>query len=249
MSSKYSNTWRRVALSVALPSWVFLGFILAQALLLVLVSALQFMGGSFGAVNPFLLNTILSVVIYMFAISLVIGVPWLVKRYRTTRTELGLQRAPNWLDFAWLPLGAVVYFVLSALLTSIALLLFPFFDSTQAQDTGFAGISGQFEYILAFIALVVVAPFAEEVLFRGYLFGKLRKYAPVWVAVLITSLVFAVVHFQWNVGVDVFALSIVLCVLRIITGSLWPAIFLHMAKNGLAFYFLFINPLALGILG
>lgn len=222
---------------------------LAQALLIVVVSVLQFTGLSFAALNPFLLNTLLSIVIYTFALTIVIGVPWLVKRNRTSRADLGLQRAPNWQDFAWLPLGAVVYVVLSALLISIAFLVLPFFDSAQPQDTGFTGISGQFEYVLAFVALVIIAPFAEEVLFRGYLFGKLRKYAPVWVAVLITSLVFAVVHFQWNVGVDVFALSIVLCVLRVITGSLWPAIFLHMAKNGLAFYLLFINPLGLSILG
>ena len=178
-----------------------------------------------------------------------IGLPWAIKRYRTSLSELGVHRWPNWKDGIWLPLGAVGYVILSALLTSVALVVLPFFDSQQPQDTGFSGISGQFEYILAFVVLVIVAPVAEEVLFRGYLFGKLRKYAPVWVAVLVTSVVFAVVHFQWNVGVDVFALSIVLCVLRIITGSLWPAIFLHMAKNGLAFYLLFINPLALGILG
>ena len=110
-------------------------------------------------------------------------------------------------------------------------------------------MASQFEYVLAFISLVIVAPFAEEVLFRGYLFGKLQKYTSVWLSILITSLLFAVVHFQWNVGIDVFVLSIVLCLLRIVSGSLWPAILLHMVKNGVAFYFLFINPSLLSTLG
>ena len=172
MSSSSSSVWRRVALSIGVPAWVFLGFILAQALLLVVISALQYVGVVFSAFNPFLLNAILSVVIYALALLLVIGLPWAIKRYRTSLSELGVHRWPNWKDGIWLPLGAVGYVILSALLTSVALVVLPFFDSQQPQDTGFSGISGQFEYILAFVVLVIVAPVAEEVLFRGYLFGK-----------------------------------------------------------------------------
>jgi len=55
--------------------------------------------------------------------------------------------------------------------------------------------------------------------------------------------VFAVAHFSWNVGVDVFALSIVLCSLRIMTKTIWAPILVHMIKNGIAFFILFISPL------
>jgi len=88
----------------------------------------------------------------------------------------------------------------------------------------------------------VIAPFAEEVLFRGYLYGKIKHYAPVWLAIILSSVLFGVAHGAWNVGVDTFALGIILCLLREITGSLWASIFVHMAKNGLAYYLLFINP-------
>jgi membrane protease YdiL (CAAX protease family) len=86
-------------------------------------------------------------------------------------------------------------------------------------------------------------------LFRGYLLGKLRKYVPLWAAILVTSLLFGFVHGAWNVGIDVFALSIVLCLLRVWTKTLWAPILLHMLKNAVAFYLLFINPLLLGTLG
>ena len=148
MSSSSSNAWRRVALSLGVPAWVFLGFMLAQALLLVGISALQHVGVEFSVFNPFLLNAVLSVVIYALALLLVIGLPWVIKRYRTSLSELGLHRWPSWKDVIWLPLGAVGYVILSALLTSVALVTLPFFDSQQAQDTGFSGISGQFEYPL-----------------------------------------------------------------------------------------------------
>jgi membrane protease YdiL (CAAX protease family) len=65
---------------------------------------------------------------------------------------------------------------------------------------------------------------------------------PVWVAIVITSALFGFIHGQWNVGIDVFALSVVLCSLREITGSIWAGILLHMLKNSVAFFIIFITP-------
>jgi len=124
----------------------------------------------------------------------------------------------------------------------------PGFNVNQVQDTGFDQLSARYEYILAFMTLVVIAPIAEEVLFRGYLYGKLKKFVPVWAAIVVTSVLFGFIHGAWNLAVDTFALSVVLCLLRESTGSIWSSILLHMAKNGIAFYILFINPSLLSIL-
>jgi membrane protease YdiL (CAAX protease family) len=152
------------------------------------------------------------------------------------------------MDIIWAPAGMVVYLILTTLVMSFAVQYLTFINFEQAQDTGFAQITTQFEYILAFVSLVIIAPFAEELLFRGYLFGKLRKYVPLWLAILVTSTLFAAVHGQWNVALDVFVLSVVMCLLRVASGSLWPSILLHMMKNGIAYYFLFINPTLLSTL-
>lgn len=221
---------------------MFFGFALAQALVVAAIQGLRVLGISFESVNTALLNAVGAVIIYTLAIVLVIGLPWLIRKKKTNRAELGLQRMPRWMDLVWAPVGMLVYLILSSLVLAAATQLLTFVDYSEAQETGFAQISSQLEYIIAFISLVVVAPFAEEILFRGYLFGKLRKYVSLWGSILITSLLFAVVHGQWNVGLDVFALSIILCLLRVYTGSLWASILLHMLKNGVAYYFLFINP-------
>lgn len=239
----------KVLYSLGLPAWTFLGFMLAQAIILAVFAAAQAVGVPFEEVNETVFNSVTGGVIYALAIVIVIGVPYLVKRRATSKEEVGLQRLPTWLDIALAPAGAIVYIMLTLVVTALAMTFLPFVDYTQEQETGFGNIATQFEYILAFISLVIVAPVAEEVLFRGYLFGKLRKYAPVWMSILITSALFALVHFQWNVALDVFALSIVLCALRLISGSIWPSILLHMLKNGTAFYFLFINPSLLSTLG
>lgn len=243
------STGRRVAMTIGLLAWVFLGFALAQAVVVFALIGLRQVGLSFQGLNENVANTIVVAIMYGLAIFLVIGLPWVVKRRGTNRAQLGLQRLLRWSDFLWSLGGFVVYIILSILVTTLGGLLLTFVDFSQTQDTGFSQIASQFEYIVAFISLVIVAPIAEEILFRGYLFGKLRKYIPVWASIILTSLLFAAVHGQWNVGLDVFALSIVLCVLRLMTGSLWSSILLHMLKNGIAYYFLFINPLLSSTLG
>lgn len=238
--------WRRVAIVVGLPLWVFLGFMLAQALVLAVVSALNSLGAPLASANETVLGATYSAVTYAVAVAIVIGVPWVVKRRPTTKENLGLQRLPSWLDLLWAPAGYVAYAIMSVLLMALAMLTLPFVDFEQVQDVGFNNIAQSYEYIIAFVSLVIVAPVAEEILFRGYLLQKIRKRAPLWVAIFITSLIFAIVHFAWNVGIDVFVLSIVLCVLRVVSGSLWAPILLHMIKNGIAFYFLFISPVITG---
>lgn len=244
-----TSSLRKIVLSLGLPVWVFLGFMLAQALVLAVIEVLHALGVNFEVFNETIFNTVGAAIIYTLCILIVLGVPWLVKRRPTTAKELGVQRLPTWRDIGLTPAGALVYIILTSIVTALAVNFLPFIDYAQEQETGFAQISTQLEYILAFMSLVVLAPVAEEVLFRGYLFGKLRKYAPLWVSVLVTSALFALVHFQWNVALDVFALSIVLCMLRVVSGSLWPSILLHMLKNGIAYYFLFINPSFLSTLG
>jgi membrane protease YdiL (CAAX protease family) len=240
---------KKMWLGILLPLWVLAGFVLAQVLVTVSVELLSTAGVNFEGVNSAVLNTVAGGIIYAISLLLVIGLPWWIKKNRTSKEELGLSRGPKWVELLLAPAGFIVYILLSALLVFLAMQFLPFIDFEQVQDTGYSQLYQQFEFILALIMLVFIAPIAEEVLFRGYLLGKLRAHVPVWLAILLTSVLFAIVHGAWNVGIDVFALSIVLCLLRVVSGSLWPSIILHMMKNGLAFYLLFINPTLLGTLG
>lgn len=228
------NKWLQ---TLAIVVWVFVGTIVSMVLVSLLSLVLPDL-----ADNP-ILNLALSAGIYVLSFAVVVGLPWLIGHFRTTRQEIGFTRSPSWIDIGLAPAGFVIYMVLSAILLQTATRYFPGIDIDQAQDVGFSGISQYYEYILAFITLVVLPPLAEELLFRGYLYGKLRRVSSVAVSVLLTSLVFGLVHMQWNVGIDTFALSLVLCVLREMTGSIWSSILLHMLKNGLAFFILFIYPL------
>lgn len=228
--------------AIALPAWVFLAFIGTQLLVGVLLGIAQAFGAVIDLESP-LFQTSFAAIIYAITLLVVIGLPWLILKKRTTRKELSLTRSLNWKDVGIATLGFVAYLILTAILLTLATNFLPFIDLEQAQDVGFQQIGQRYELLLAFLALVIFAPIAEEVLFRGYLFGKLRQKVPLWVAILITSVLFGAVHGQFNVGLDTFALSVAMCLAVVWAKSLWPAILIHMLKNGIAFYFLFINPI------
>lgn len=232
-----------------LPVWVFASFMLAQVIVVLLVMLLEAVGVRFDGVNAAVVNSALSAVIYIITLAVVIGAPWLIFKRKTTKTEVGLQRLPSWLEVFTSPVAFIVYVFCSGIIVALSRAFIPFLNFEQAQVTGFEEISQQYELILAFLTLVVIAPVAEEILFRGYLLGKLRNHAPTWVAILVSSALFGLVHFNASVSIDTFVLGIVLAWMRIKTGSLWPAILIHMIKNGLAFYLLFINPTFLSTLG
>lgn len=237
------------------PAWVTVSFFAAQIFVELLVWLMVQINIPLKSANETILQAVFTVIVYLLTILLVVGLPYTVKKIQTTRSEIGLTSYPLWKDILITPAGFIVYLFISAILLYILSRLSPGFNVDQKQDVGFSDVILQYQYILAFVSLVIVVPIAEEVLFRGYLFGKLKKSVPVWLAILVTSLVFGVFHlvnsgaFAWNLAIDTFTLSVILCLLRVVTGNIWSSILLHMLKNGIAFYLYFISPLLLVTLG
>lgn len=83
------------------------------------------------------------------------------------------------------------------------------------------------------LASVLVAPFCEEIFFRGFVFmGLLRGMSLVW-AVIFSALIFAVAHADPGSFLVLFCIGLVLAFLRWRTRSLWPGIMLHLLNNGI----------------
>ncbi len=88
---------------------------------------------------------------------------------------------------------------------------------------------------LGFVAAALVAPITEEAFFRGFIIGGLRKRFGAIASLLISAVFFALVHPPLTIFPVIFMLGLMLGALLLQTGSLWPAIFLHMAFNTLGF--------------
>jgi len=81
----------------------------------------------------------------------------------------------------------------------------------------------------------VVAPIAEEILFRGFFYAGLRTaWGRGW-AIAASSLVFALVHGFAGVIPPIFVMGLILGLVYDYTGSVWPAVILHGAVNGFSF--------------
>lgn len=92
---------------------------------------------------------------------------------------------------------------------------------------------------LLILAIVVVVPIYEEIMFRGFIWsGFANSVLGVWGASIITSGIFAIIHLQYGMveWLMIFALAMLFSFARIKTGSLWLPIFLHMMNNGLAMW-------------
>ncbi len=158
---------------------------------------------------------------------------------QTTPTSIGMQHPPTFVDIGLAPVGYILYSVLATVLTTI-MSGFAWFNVDQAQDVGFSYFITDADRIIAMLAIVFIAPIAEEIIMRGWLYGKVRDKWNIPVSIILTSLLFATLHGQWNVGVSTFALSVILCGLREITGTIWSGMLLHILSNGIAFYLLYI---------
>ncbi|MEW6182981.1 MAG: type II CAAX endopeptidase family protein [Bacillota bacterium] len=81
---------------------------------------------------------------------------------------------------------------------------------------------------------VVVAPVVEEIFFRGFVFGGMRKKYGWRKAALISSAFFAVIHLEWTAFLPIFILGCFFAYLYHRSNSIWPAILVHASTNAWA---------------
>jgi membrane protease YdiL (CAAX protease family) len=89
---------------------------------------------------------------------------------------------------------------------------------------------------------VIVAPVAEEILFRGYFYGVVRRFGGRLPAILISSLLFAAIHVHLPSVPGLVILALLLCLLYERTGSLWATITMHAAFNATTILALILWP-------
>lgn len=242
-TGKQKRHYRWSAL-LGLPLWVLVSFVASQLIVVFFLWVFDWLGMPLDSyVSDAVAQTIVAAIVYGLTFAIAVGVPYLLWHRKTSLETLGLTRLVSWTDIGLAPIAFIIYGLLTTIALAIVTSVFTGFPADQVQDTGFSAFGSRLDNLLAFATLVIVAPIAEEVVFRGYLYGKLKVYVPAVAAAIVTSLLFAVVHMQWNVGLDVFVLSLVLCALRSLTGSIWAGILVHMIKNALAYYILFVSPL------
>ena len=203
--------------------------------------------GMFWPVQTALGALCLRLLVYVVMVGLLLFAAAKLDKRRGKMAELcGMGRMMSFLDIGLAIAGTVVYILLT-LLTQYVLRQMPWYDASQLQQLGVSTHLYGVELVAAYVVLVIATPFFEELIFRGILYGQLRRtLLPAWATALAVSILFGLAHGQWNVGVDVFCLSLVACFLRERTGTIWPGVVIHTIKNGVAFWFIFVAAQSMG---
>lgn len=96
-----------------------------------------------------------------------------------------------------------------------------------------------------FIAVGVLVPIAEEMVFRGAILRRLldafdKRWH--WAAIVITAALFGIVHLNMAQGINAFVMGLLLGWMYMRTRSIVPGIIFHFANNTMAFFLYRLFP-------
>jgi uncharacterized protein len=152
----------------------------------------------------------------------------------SARTVLGL-RGAKWVYYPIaLFLGAAIQFPASAIYEAILARWPDAMPATELAEV-FSSLP-LWRKVTAGIGLIVTTPLVEEAFFRGALFGTLWRRMSHVSVVIITAVLFALIHGQPQLFLPIGMVGAALAYLRLASGSMWPGVILHMAFNGEMFY-------------
>ena len=92
-------------------------------------------------------------------------------------------------------------------------------------------ITGNKSIWFLILCMGIIAPIAEEVVFRWLTYLRLRDYMKMGTAVVISGLIFGIYHGNLVQAVYASILGIVFACFLEITGNLWTSVLLHMGAN------------------
>jgi membrane protease YdiL (CAAX protease family) len=80
-------------------------------------------------------------------------------------------------------------------------------------------------------AAVIVAPLCEEIVFRGYLYPVMKRFAGVWPAAICSAMVFGLAHGNLTALLPLFIFGGLLVFIYEKTGSIWAPMAVHFCFN------------------
>lgn len=169
---------------------------------------------------------------------------WIGARREPWREALRWSAA--WSDLVGIPIGLGLQVLLSLTAATIAEVVFDFEPPTQEVITDAAAASSSWEWLLIVVGVVVLAPIAEELVFRGAVLKGLERYGS-RAAVGGSAALFAAAHLFDPNAVFAFPLLLILGVVMarevLRTGRLGRAIATHAGFNLMTVIALFVVSL------
>jgi membrane protease YdiL (CAAX protease family) len=143
---------------------------------------------------------------------------------------LGFRRTSVWLIIVAILIGVSLHGPLD-MISALTEKAFPIPDETRRDMEQFLDVSTLQRKIGLLVAAGLVGPVVEEVFFRGGIYRSLRRVHPAAITLIGVSLLFAGAHHDWRNLLPDFLGGLAMGYVRIMSGSIWPAILVHAAFN------------------
>jgi len=182
---------------------------------------------------------------YVLASYIIMAASGLLVLYFSIKSFFPLPK--DWFRFRWLSnwilWGIGGYLVAIPLVFLISLVNQQFWQGQGGSNPLlFLALEAQDKVVLAifFFTASIAAPIFEEIMFRGFLLPSLTRYVPVWGAIVISSLVYALAHLSLSEVLPLAILGIVLGVVYTRSRNLLSSMLLHSLWNSGTLISLFV---------
>lgn len=223
-------------------------FIVSQVVITLAILPLLFAHGALNTAGLFSPAGIFIQCVGLFFMNgLFVGVTaFYLHRYGKSLASIGLGRP----DARWIATGCCLGLILFAVASGAEIAMnrgLPLIIPKPVMDglvklTKDLTAGGMFDNIQSlnlkiFFALAgaVAAPIGEEVFFRGFLYNAFKRKLNVNAAIVLSGLIFALVHFGPLAILVIFPMGMALAYVYEKTQSLWVTICMHATHNGLTF--------------
>ncbi len=105
-------------------------------------------------------------------------------------------------------------------------------DANSAVGAVFGDVRGTWAWAaVVFAIVVVIAPVCEEIVYRGLLWGAVERRWGRWAALIVTTVVFAIAHLEWERAPLLLVVALPIGLARLYTDSLVASIAAHQVTN------------------
>ncbi len=231
------KSFGEIVLGLLLSSVPLIGFMAVQIIVMVVVMVVYLLSGDPAAFTSRVLdlvkdqNILMTIVVYTDIVAVVCVVPVYVFALKE-RKLANPKKIFSWFS----PLAIILLFIGLEMLTSAAMSFafeIPFLTKIMEGYLRMIESSGLVEMsTMSTIATILLAPIAEEIIFRGMTMKLARKITrKFWIANIIQALFFGIAHGNWVQGTYAFVLGLMLGYIYKKYNSLIASVLAHMTFN------------------
>lgn len=210
------------------PRWGIFDLILVYVLIVVLTLLLSpILLGNLDDLSFFILGALLQILITVLVLGLIV-----VFKNKASFSDLGVRTASS-RDYMYYGLLGGVFLMILMILLGIPISRIHSDVQPQLYEEMLRSAGGMQNFVKLFILGAILAPFSEELLYRGMLYPVFRRYlGPTW-GIMGAGLIFGLAHWDLWRTIPLAVGGALLCYIYEKTGSILVTTLAHGVWNGL----------------